>query len=89
MPFVYIVECSDGSFYTGWSVDVEARVKVHNAGRGARYTRMHRPVKLVYSEEFETRSGALKREAEIKKLVKKDKESLIFQNEWRNPTDRV
>jgi putative endonuclease len=43
MPYVYIVECADGSLYTGWTVDVEQRVKVHNAGRGARYTRMHGP----------------------------------------------
>ena len=77
MPFVYIVECADGSFYTGWSVDVEARVKAHNAGRGARYTRMHRPVKLVYSETLATRSDALKREAAIKTWPREKKKQLI------------
>ncbi len=56
MPYVYIVECADGSLYTGWALDVEQRVKVHNAGRGARYTRLHGPVRLVYAEEQPDRS---------------------------------
>ncbi|MEP7358479.1 MAG: GIY-YIG nuclease family protein [Anaerolineales bacterium] len=66
MPFVYIVRCADGSLYTGWAVDVDRRVKTHNAGRGARYTRSHRPVELVYSEELPTRTEAMKRELAIK-----------------------
>ena len=66
MPFVYIVRCADGSLYTGWAVDVDRRVKNHNAGRGARYTRAHRPVELVYSEELPTRLDAMKRELAIK-----------------------
>ncbi|HET7375103.1 MAG TPA: GIY-YIG nuclease family protein [Anaerolineae bacterium] len=77
MPYVYIVECSDGSLYTGWSLDVEARVKAHNAGRGARYTRLHRPVKLVYAETQATRSEALKREAAIKTWPREKKKKLI------------
>jgi putative endonuclease len=77
MPYVYIVECSDGSLYTGWSIDVEARVKVHNAGRGARYTKMHRPVKLVYSETHRTRKAAMKREVAIKKWPREKKLKLI------------
>jgi putative endonuclease len=77
MPYVYIVECADGSLYTGWAVDVEARVKVHNAGRGARYTRTHRPVKLVYAEPQPTRAAALKREAAIKTWPRKRKLKLI------------
>lgn len=69
MPYYcYLVECSDGSFYTGWSIDPIRRTKVHNLGRGARYTRMHRPVKLVYTEEVPDRSSALRREKAIKKL---------------------
>jgi len=67
MPFVYIVQCNDGSLYTGWTMDVERRVKQHNAGRGAKYTQWHAPVKLVYVEEQPTRSAAMKREAEIKR----------------------
>src|SRR5579859_1737016 len=66
MPFVYIVRCADDTLYTGWAVDVARRVKAHNAGRGARYTRMHGPVQLVYFEEVPTRSQAQKRELEIK-----------------------
>ena len=77
MPYVYIVECADGSLYTGWSVNVEARVKAHNAGRGARYTRTHRPVKLVYSESQRTRKLAMKREAAIKTWTHERKLQLI------------
>ncbi len=67
MPYVYLVLCSDDTLYTGWAVDVEARVKSHNAGRGAKYTRARRPVKLIYSEELPTRAEAMRREREIKR----------------------
>jgi putative endonuclease len=77
MPFVYIVECADGSLYTGWTIDVEKRVKAHNAGRGARYTRMHGPVKLVYSESHPTRAAAMQREAAIKTWPRQRKLKLI------------
>ena len=77
MAFVYIVECADGSLYTGWAVDVEQRVKVHNTGRGARYTRMHGPVKLVYAEEQPNRAAAMKRELEIKRWPRAKKLKLI------------
>jgi len=77
MPYVYIVECADGTLYTGWTVNVEQRVKVHNAGRGARYTRMHGPVKLVYFEELPNRVAALKREFEIKRWPRVKKLKLI------------
>ncbi len=77
MPYVYIVECADGSLYTGWTVNVEQRVKVHNAGRGARYTRMHGPVKLVYAEEQPDRVAAMKRELEIKRWPRAKKLKLI------------
>ncbi len=66
MPFVYIVRCANDTLYTGWAMDVTRRVAMHNAGRGARYTRVHGPVELVYSEEVPTRSEALKRELAIK-----------------------
>ena len=78
--FVYIVECADGSLYTGWTTNVEERVKTHNSGEGAKYTRSRLPVKLVYFEELEDRSAALKREAAIKKLTRREKELLISQN---------
>ncbi|HEY4688374.1 MAG TPA: GIY-YIG nuclease family protein [Anaerolineae bacterium] len=77
MSFVYIVECVDGTLYTGWAVDVAKRIAAHNAGRGARYTRMHGPVKLVYVEKCESRAAALKREARIKKLPRVKKLALI------------
>jgi putative endonuclease len=77
MPFVYIVECANGSLYTGWALDVEQRVKAHNAGRGARYTRLHSPVKLVYAEEQPDRVAAMKRELEIKRWPREKKLKLI------------
>jgi putative endonuclease len=64
--FCYIVECADGSFYTGWTTDPVRREKQHNRGIGAKYTRMHRPVKLVYIEEVSDRSAAMQRERKIK-----------------------
>jgi putative endonuclease len=72
-----MVECADGTFYTGWSTDPESRVKVHNAGRGAKYTRTRRPVKLIYVEELPDRSSAMKRECAIKKYSRKKKQKLV------------
>ena len=77
MPYVYLVECANGALYTGWAMDVGQRVKAHNAGRGARYTRMHGPVKLVYTEEQPDRVAAMKRELEIKRWPREKKLRLI------------
>jgi putative endonuclease len=77
MPYCYIVECCDGSFYTGWAVDVDRRLKVHNAGRGAKYTKMRRPVKVVYVEELPDRPAAQKRELAIKRMPRIKKIALI------------
>ena len=74
---VYILRCGDGSLYTGWTNDLEARVKAHQAKKGAKYTKSHQPVELVYHEEFEDKSTAMKREAEIKKLTREEKLRLI------------
>lgn len=74
---VYIVRCAGGSLYTGIAKDVPARLKAHNSGRGAAYTRAHLPVKLVYKEEGLDRSAALTREAGIKALERAEKLSLI------------
>jgi putative endonuclease len=77
MPFFcYLLECSDGSYYTGWSVDPQKRSLVHNTGNGSRYTRMHRPVKLVYVEEMPDRSSAQKRELAIKRLKHEQKKMM-------------
>ena len=73
MNYTYIVKCSDGSLYTGWTNNLEKRIKDHNAGRGAKYTKARRPVVLVYKEEFPTKQEAMKREWEIKRLSRKGK----------------
>ncbi|HEY5901751.1 MAG TPA: GIY-YIG nuclease family protein [Anaerolineales bacterium] len=75
--YCYIVECVDGSFYTGWTTDPERRVKTHNAGRGAKYTRMRGPVRLVYVEEQPDRLTAMRRERAIKALPRLKKKRLI------------
>jgi len=78
MPyFCYILECSDGTYYTGWTTDPPRREAQHNAGRGARYTRTRRPVKLVYVEELPDRAAAMQRERAIKKLKRAEKERLV------------
>jgi putative endonuclease len=80
MPFFcYMLECADGSYYTGWSVDPQRRSRVHNTGNGARYTRMHRPVRLVYLEELPDRSSAQRRENAIKRMTHMQKSNLIHQ----------
>jgi putative endonuclease len=75
--YTYIVECSDGTYYTGWTTDLERRVKTHNAGRGAKYTRLRRPVRLVYHEPQPDRSSAMKREYVIKAMGRDKKRKLI------------
>lgn len=82
--YTYILECKDGSLYTGWTNDLTQRVKAHNEGRGAKYTRSHRPVHLVYFESFATKEEALAREAAIKKLTRAAKLALIDTAEKRN-----
>ena len=77
MYFVYILRCSDGSYYIGSSNNVENRFKDHLNGKGGRYTRSHKPQKIVYKEALATRSDALKREAELKKWTRAKKEELI------------
>jgi putative endonuclease len=89
MPFVYIVECVDGTLYTGWTVDVVRRVAAHNAGRGGRYTRLHRPVRLVYVETCDSHSAALKREAAIKKWSRDRKLKLILTGETKAPARKT
>ena len=82
MPFYcYIVECADGTYYTGWTTDPTRREKQHNAGTGARYTRAHRPVKLVYIEEQASRAEAMKREAAIKRMSRQKKAQLASTND--------
>lgn len=77
MWHVYILQCSDSSYYVGMTEDLKTRVCDHNKGRGARYTKLKRPVKLVYSEEAQGKRAAEAREQELKKLSLKNKEKLI------------
>ena len=75
--YVYIVQCVDGTLYTGYAVNVDKRIVAHNAGRGAKYTASRLPVSLVYSESFESKSDALKREHQLKRLTRAEKHALI------------
>ncbi|SDX78643.1 GIY-YIG nuclease family protein [Halobellus clavatus] len=75
--FVYVLECADGTFYTGYTTDVERRVDEHNAGEGAKYTRGRTPVELVHVESFDSKSAAMSREYEIKQHSRATKERLV------------
>ena len=75
--WVYILECADGSYYTGWTNDIYRRYKAHQSGRGAKYTRSHYPLRIVYLEYFEEKTEAMRREYEIKQKSRKEKERLI------------
>ena len=77
MNYVYLLRCADGTLYCGWTTDPEARLKAHNSGRGAKYTRSRLPVKLVYIETFPDRRSALSREWHIKHMGKAEKENLV------------
>lgn len=75
--YVYVLECADGTYYTGYTTDVERRVAKHNAGEGAKYTRGRTPVEIVHTESFADRSTAMQREHEIKSLRRAEKEALV------------
>ena len=77
MNYVYLLRCADDTLYCGWTTDLEHRVRVHNSGRGAKYTRSRLPVRLVYFEEFEDRKDALSREWHLKRLTREEKLLLI------------
>lgn len=79
MNYTYILECKDGSFYTGWTNNLEKRIKDHNNGKGAKYTKARRPVVLAYYETFETKEEAMRREYEIKHMTRAEKKDLIKQ----------
>lgn len=77
MNYVYILKCKDGTLYTGYTNNLEKRIKTHNSGKGAKYTRCRLPVELVYSEAYETKSEAMKREYYIKQMSRENKMKLI------------
>ena len=81
MNYAYLVRCSDNSLYAGWTNNIEKRLKAHNDGTGAKYTKSRCPVTLAYLEAFDTRSEAMKREAALKKMTHKQKEELAA--DWK------
>lgn len=83
--YTYIAECSDGTFYTGWTTDIDKRIKAHNDGKGAKYTSSRLPVRLVYLETHDTKEEAMSRECQIKKLTRSAKEKLVENS--RRPID--
>lgn len=85
--WVYVVECVDGSFYTGYTTDVERRVREHDRGEGAKYTRGRTPVELVHAEAFDSKSAAMSREYEVKRLSRAEKERLV-ESDAGTPPDR-
>jgi putative endonuclease len=76
MPFVYLLECADGTYYTGWTIDLKARLDSHNAGTGSRYTRGRLPVRLAYCEHALSKSEAMRREAALRRLSRAAKRGL-------------
>ena len=78
MNYTYIVKCADSTLYTGWTNDLNKRIKAHNSGKGAKYTRNRGPVELRYLEESGTKEEAMQKEAAYKKLTRKQKEALIL-----------
>ncbi|MCW4024574.1 MAG: GIY-YIG nuclease family protein [Candidatus Bathyarchaeota archaeon] len=78
--FVYIIQCIDGSFYTGYTKNLQQRTRQHQNGKGAKYTKAHKPDKLAYVERFDTQVTAMQRERQIKKLSHQQKQDLIDKN---------
>lgn len=89
MNYTYILKCSDDTYYTGWTNNLEKRIDDHNSGKGAKYTKGRRPVVLAYYEIFATRQEAMKREYEIKKLPKKDKLKLMEGFSYREQLENL
>lgn len=77
LNYTYILKCKDGTYYTGWTNNLEKRLKDHNEGRGAKYTKARLPVSLIYYEEFQTKEDAMRREYAIKHMTRSEKEELI------------
>jgi putative endonuclease len=89
LPFyVYILLCADGTFYTGYTKDVSERARLHACGKGARYTRAHKPEKIAYVETWSSRAEAMKREKAIKKLSHQQKIELVESAEKRGSSDK-
>lgn len=83
MNYTYILECGDGSLYTGWTNNIEKRLEAHRGGTGAKYTRGRGPIRLVCLEVYDTKSEAMHREALIKRLTRAEKMDLIQESDWK------
>ena len=89
MNYTYILRCADGTLYTGWTNNLDKRLKAHNSGAGCKYTRTRIPVQLVYWESFETKHEAQSREFAIKQMTRQEKEALIHAAQTRNSVPRL
>ena len=87
--YTYMLLCGDGSLYTGWTNDLEKRVRTHQAGKGGKYTRSHLPVELVYFERFDTQTEAQRREVQIKRLTREQKRELIEKHKEKDGVGTV
>lgn len=79
--FFYVLECKDGSYYGGYTINLEHRIAMHNAGKGAKYTRAKRPVRCIHSEQFDTKREAMQAEYQFKQLARSAKERYLNQKE--------
>ncbi|RSJ03692.1 MULTISPECIES: GIY-YIG nuclease family protein [Streptococcus] len=87
--YMYVVECSDGSYYTGYTTDVKKRLAVHNSGKGAKYTRARLPVKLIYVEGFARKEEAMSAEALLKRKKRPQKERFLSENQEKNLVNHI
>ena len=89
MHYTYMLKCKDNTYYTGYTTDLEKRIKAHNAGKGAKYTRGRGPVDLVYYEEHEEKTSAMRREWEIKQMSRREKETMIGKSKEEESKEKV
>ena len=82
--YMYVVECRDGSYYTGYTTDVKKRIAVHNSGKGAKYTRARLPVKLIYAQGFDSKEEAMSAEVLLKRKKRAQKERFLSENREKN-----
>ena len=87
--YMYVVECRDGSYYTGYTTDVKKRLAVHNSGKGAKYTRARLPVKLIYVEGFTSKEEAMSAEALLKRKKRPLKERFLSENQEKNLVNHI
>lgn len=88
MHYTYMLKCKDNTYYTGYTTDLEKRVKAHNEGKGAKYTKGRGPVELVYYETYEDKHTAMRREWEIKQMTRSEKETMRLHGESRRETEK-